>query len=125
MKYEKVHNIYKRCTEIQDIDPSLVRKPFCIPHKIEMMDPFILKHLEVLKVRFENLYGVVSKQQQKKKKKTRIIHHVCFHNYEPPHEKTNNVVFEQIRHKPGSTATEDSYKLEISDLRRRGIVLSE
>ena len=85
MKYEKVHNIYKRCTEIQDIDPSLVRKAFYIPHKIElfvfqgsiMMDPFILKHLEVLKVRFENLYGVVRKQQ--KQKKTRIIHHICFH----------------------------------------------
>ena len=27
---------------------------------------------------------------------------------ELPHEKTNNVVFEQVLHKPGCTATEDS-----------------
>ena len=32
--------------------------------------------------------------------------------------------FDQIRHKSGCTATEDSYRLEISDLERRGIVLS-
>ena len=28
--------------------------------------------------------------------------------YEPHHEKTNNVVSEQARHKPGCTSTEDS-----------------
>ena len=37
--------------------------------------------------------------------------------FELPQEKTNNVVFEQVQHKPG-----DSEKLEIADLRRRGIV---
>ena len=40
---------------------------------------------------------------------------------EPPHGKTNNVVSEQVRHKPGCTSTEE---LEISDIRRRGSVLS-
>ena len=44
---------------------------------------------------------------------------------EPPRGKTNNVVSEQVRHKPTCTSTEKSMKLEISDLRRRGIVLSE
>ena len=33
-------------------------------------------------------------------------------------------VSDQVRHKPGCTATEDGYMLEISDLGRRGIVLS-
>ena len=46
-------------------------------------------------------------------------------SFEPPREKTNNVVSEQVRHKPGCTSSEKSYKLEISDLSRRGIVLSE
>ena len=45
-------------------------------------------------------------------------------SYEPPRGKTNNVVFEQVRHKPVRTSTEDGSKLEISDLRRRGSVLS-
>ena len=45
--------------------------------------------------------------------------------YEPPRGKTNNVVSEQVRHKPTCTSTEKSQKLEISDLSRRGIVLSE
>ena len=44
---------------------------------------------------------------------------------EPPRGKTNNVVSEQVRHKPACTSTEKSKKLEISDLSRRGIVLSE
>ena len=44
---------------------------------------------------------------------------------EPPRGKTNNVVSEQVRHKPGCTSTEKSKKLEILDLSRRGIVLSE
>ena len=34
---------------------------------------------------------------------------------EPPHGKTNNVVSEQVRHKPTCTVTEKSKKLEISD----------
>ena len=36
-----------------------------------------------------------------------------------------NVVTEQVRHKPTCTSTEKSYKLEISDLSRRGIVQSK
>ena len=28
--------------------------------------------------------------------------------YEPPREKTNNVVSEQVRHKPACTSTENS-----------------
>ena len=44
--------------------------------------------------------------------------------YEPPRGKTNNVVSEQVWHKSGCTVTEAGYKLEISDLRRRGSVLS-
>ena len=32
-------------------------------------------------------------------------------------------VSDQVRHKPGCTATEDGYKLEISDLESRGIYL--
>ena len=44
---------------------------------------------------------------------------------EPPRGKTNNVVSEQVRHKPTCTSTEKSMKLEISDLSRRGIVLSK
>ena len=44
---------------------------------------------------------------------------------EPPRGKTNIVVSEQVRHKPSCTNTEKSKTLEISDLSRRGIVLSE
>ena len=33
-------------------------------------------------------------------------------------------VSDQVRQKPGCTTTEDGYKLEISDLGSRGIVLS-
>ena len=33
-------------------------------------------------------------------------------------------VSDQVRHKPGCTATEDGYRLEISDLGSIGIVLS-
>ena len=39
-----------------------------------------------------------------------------------------NLVFgvsDQVRHKPGCTTTEDGWRLEISDLGRRGIVLAE
>ena len=45
--------------------------------------------------------------------------------FEPPRGKTNNVVSEQVLHKPACTSTEKSWKLEISDLSRRGIVLAE
>ena len=48
----------------------------------------------------------------------------CYTNA-PPRGKTNNVVSEKVRHKHGCTSTEKSLKLEISDLRRRRIVLSE
>ena len=44
--------------------------------------------------------------------------------FEPPRGKTNNVVSEQVRHKRTCTSIEDGQKLEISDLRRRGSVLS-
>ena len=44
--------------------------------------------------------------------------------FEPPHEKTNVLVFDLVRHKPGCTATEDGQRLEISDLESRVIVLS-
>ena len=44
---------------------------------------------------------------------------------EPPRGKTNNVVSDQVRHKPTCTVTEKSWKLEISDLSRRGTGLSE
>ena len=39
----------------------------------------------------------------------------------PPHRKTNNVVFEQVQHKPACTSTEETWKLEISDLRKEGV----
>ena len=42
----------------------------------------------------------------------------------PRLEKTNALVSDLVRHKPGCTATEDSQRLEISDLECRGIVLS-
>ena len=45
--------------------------------------------------------------------------------FEPPRGKTNNVVSEQVRHKPACTVTEDGKKLEILELSRGGIVLSE
>ena len=44
--------------------------------------------------------------------------------FEPPRGKTNNVVSEQVRHKPVCAVTETGLKLEISDLRRRVSVLS-
>ena len=43
---------------------------------------------------------------------------------EPCCEKTNNVVSEQVRHKPSCTSREDGRRLEILDLESRGIVLS-
>ena len=43
---------------------------------------------------------------------------------EPRHEKTNVLVSDLVQHKPGCTITEDSLRLEISDLEGRGIVLS-
>ena len=56
---------------------------------------------------------------------TLVIYFIIPHIYEPPRGKTNNVVSHQVRHKLACTSTEKSYKLEISDLSRRGIVLSE
>ena len=44
--------------------------------------------------------------------------------FELCHEKTNVLVSDLVRHKPGCTATEDGWRLEISDLGSRGIVLS-
>ena len=51
----------------------------------------------------------------------------CFSNTNPfptENQKTNVLVSDLIRHKPGCTATEDGSRLEISDLESRGIVLS-
>ena len=47
-----------------------------------------------------------------------------FGKIEPRHEKTSVQVSDLVRHKPGCTATEDGQRLELSDLERRGIVLS-
>ena len=44
--------------------------------------------------------------------------------YEPRHEKTNVLISDLVRHKPGCAVTEDDKRLEISDLGSRGIVLS-
>ena len=44
--------------------------------------------------------------------------------FEPCHEKTNTLVSHMVRHKPGCTATEDGYRLEILNLESRGIALS-
>ena len=43
---------------------------------------------------------------------------------EPHHEKTKVLVSDLVRHKPGCTATEDGWRLDISDLENGGIVLS-
>ena len=43
--------------------------------------------------------------------------------FEPVREKTNNLGSDQARYKPGCTASEDGYRLEILDLESRGIVL--
>ena len=44
--------------------------------------------------------------------------------YELRHEKTNVLVSDLVRHKPGCTATEDGYRLEFSDLESKEIALS-
>ena len=44
--------------------------------------------------------------------------------FEQRYEKTNILVSDLVRHKLGCTATEDGYRLEISDIEIRGIVLS-
>ena len=44
--------------------------------------------------------------------------------FEPQHEKTNILVSDLVRHKPGCTAIEDGQRLGISDLGSREIVLS-
>ena len=49
----------------------------------------------------------------------------CRFTFEPPRGKTNNVVSEQVQHKPACTATEAGKKLDILELSRGGIVLSE
>ena len=54
-----------------------------------------------------------------------VCYSICiFLIYEPRHEKTNLLVSNLGRHKPGCTATEDGLQLEISDLESRGIVPS-
>ena len=39
------------------------------------------------------------------------------------HEKTNVLVSDRVRHKSGCTATEDGWRLEISDLEVKGLYL--
>ena len=53
-----------------------------------------------------------------------IKRHILSFTNELPHEKTNNVVSEQVRHKRNCTSTEDGCRLLIVDLESRGIVLS-
>ena len=43
---------------------------------------------------------------------------------EPCHEKTNVLVSDPVQHNPGCTVTEDGWRLEISVLESRRIVLS-
>ena len=43
---------------------------------------------------------------------------------EPVRDKTNNLGFDKVRHKPDCTVTEDGQRLEILDLESRGIILS-
>ena len=49
-----------------------------------------------------------------------VLEHTSIGNFsastfEPRHEKTNVLVSDLVRHKPGYTATEDGKRLEISD----------
>ena len=44
--------------------------------------------------------------------------------YESRPEKTNNMVFELVRHKPACTNTKNGWRLEMLDLKSREIVLS-
>ena len=44
--------------------------------------------------------------------------------FEPSRGKANNAVSERVRRKSGCTVTEAGWKLVISDLKRRGSVLS-
>ena len=53
------------------------------------------------------------------------MQHTVIHTNEPQCEKTNILVSDLVRHKPGCTATEDGQRLEISDLESRGIILSK
>ena len=48
---------------------------------------------------------------------------VQIETFVPRHEKTNVLVSDLVRHKPGCTATGDGLRFEISDLESRGIVL--
>ena len=43
--------------------------------------------------------------------------------FDPPHEKTINVVSEQVVYKPSCTSTADGYRLEILDSESRATVL--
>ena len=48
---------------------------------------------------------------------------VCVVTNELPHEKTNNVVSDQVGHKPRYTITDNGYRLEILGLESRGFLL--
>ena len=64
-------------------------------------------------------YNTIQMQQKREifsKRSEKII--------ESRQEKTNVLVSDQVRHKPGCTATEDGQRLEILDLGSRVIALS-
>ena len=54
----------------------------------------------------------------------KALHSSVLLSIEPRCEKTGLRVSDQVRHKLGCAATEDGLRLEISDLGRKGIVLS-
>ena len=47
-------------------------------------------------------------QMKQKSKVMRQLMQLSYSQFEPPRGKTNNVVSEQVRHKPGCTSTENS-----------------
>ena len=53
------------------------------------------------------------------------MHWIIENSFEPRNEKTNKMDSDQVRQKPGCTATGDGYRLEILDSGSRGYVLSK
>ena len=54
---------------------------------------------------YNNLFFANANTSTKMQDSFGIGHEEC--TFEPPRRKTNNVVSEQVRHKPGCTRTED------------------
>ena len=69
---------------------------------------------------------IVEKKKRKKKDRSVYVYHVqtITFNVSCNARKLVFGVSDHVRHKPVCAATKDGYKLEILDLRRRGIVLS-